>query len=62
MEGNEMVKLYVKNIINGKITFDKVPAVYKAKVEEALREKFDKGEITQQQLNNYLGIPENTGE
>lgn len=57
-----MVKLYVKNIINGKITLDKVPAVYKAKVEKALQEKFDNGEITQQQLNKYLGIPENTGE
>lgn len=57
-----MVKLYVKNIINGKITFDKVPAVYKEKVKEALQEKFDKGEITQRQLNLYLGIIEITGE
>lgn len=57
-----MVKLYVKNIINGRITLDKVPAVYKEKVEKALQEKFDNGEITQQQLNKYLGIPENTGE
>lgn len=55
-----MVKLYVKNIMSGRITLENVPTIYKDKVEAALREKFVKGEITEAQLNRYLGFADKT--
>lgn len=53
-----MVNLYVKNIMNGKYTFTKVPAIYKAKVKAVFDEKLANNQITQDEYNRYLDIEE----
>ena len=55
-----MVKLYVKNIMVGKYSYDRVPAIYKDRVKAAFDEKLEKNEITQEEYNRYLGITDVT--
>lgn len=49
-----MVKLYIKSIIKGRIKFSQVPKIYQDDVKEGLKEKVTVGEITEEQLSEYL--------
>lgn len=49
-----MVKLYIKSIIKGRIKFSQVPSVYQNDVKKGLEERVTSGEITEQQLLEYL--------
>lgn len=49
-----MVNLYIKSIIKGRIKFSKIPAIYQNDVKQGLEEKVASGEITEQQLLEYL--------
>lgn len=49
-----MIKLYVKSIIKGRIKFSQIPAIYQNAVKQGLEEKVTSGEITEQQLLEYL--------
>lgn len=49
-----MVNLYVKSIIKGRIKFSQIPAIYQSAVKQGLKEKVTSGEITEQQLLEFL--------
>lgn len=49
-----MIKLYLKSIIKGRIKFSQVPKIYQDDVRQGLEEKVNSGEITEEQLSEYL--------
>lgn len=56
-----MVNLYVKNIMAGKYTFDKVPSLWKNQVKAVFDQKLADNVITQEEYDRYLSSTSEIG-
>lgn len=50
-----MAKIWAERILAGTRKFEKIPASFKAAVEKILRERFAKGEISEEEMLKALG-------
>lgn len=51
-----ITKKYVQKIIEGSMTYDDVPNLWKKKVEAEFNLELENGDITQEQYDKYMGI------